>query len=246
MYHLRFISRFGMIVLMVGATIHLFGCTTVVGKGDVSRFQGECSEGEECSLYCCIDKDKGGGQCRLKSPAIEGTSCACPVTTIVGLRYAGGNVCKGAGSKSSAKSEAPSTPVRDYKPVDYKKWVSGLYADEFIGKAVIVDGYIQKSTVGKTSMMGLLGRVGSDIDFHVLEYSHDQIRENAQKRGANSYSSAMEMVHSMIPVTAPKSMRDQIFATNNGQKVRIYGVVVNPFASISTIRVKAERIETVQ
>jgi hypothetical protein len=30
---------------------------------------------------------------------------------------------------------------RSYQPIDYKKWASGMYPDEFFGKAVVVDGY---------------------------------------------------------------------------------------------------------
>jgi len=39
----------------------------------------------------------------------------------------------------------PSAPVpqaqASYKPVDFKKWASGMYADEYIGQYVVVDGY---------------------------------------------------------------------------------------------------------
>jgi hypothetical protein len=234
------------LAVLTQATLQLAGCTTVVGKGTVAKYLvGECTEGEDCASYCCVKKEGlkvWGSQCGLKSPATEGTPCVCPVTTILGLNYMPGTVCSGTSNNNSSRNKYSKPLVRDYKSIDYKKWTSGLYNDEFVGKAVIVEGYIQKQVL--TS--GLFGRPSSEISLYVFQYSHDQIRRASINGSKNTHNKTNDMIRSMIPVSAPKSMRDQIYSLNDQDKVKIYGVVINPSALNSGIRVKAESIETLK
>ena len=80
----------------------------------------------------------------------------------------------------------PVPKTQSYQPLDFKKWASGMYADEFFGKAVVVDGYIIKNTT--------MGTISSDIQFSVTE------KPPTRWRG----------MPEMVIVSAPMSMRDII------------------------------------
>lgn len=141
-----------------------------------------------------------------------------------------------------ATASAPPAGVRAYQPIDFKKWTSGMYADQFLGKAVVVDGYFRKAPTA--------GAVMSDIFFVVGKYSIPQMQDLERR----SPGAIIHAVHEQIPISAPLSMRDTVFALSNDQRIRVYGVVVNPFSTsvftkqvvMSTLRVNADRIEVVR
>lgn len=122
-----------------------------------------------------------------------------------------------------------------------------MYADEFFGKDVVVEGYMHKSPVAQYS-------VKSEIILFIYEKSLQQIKMDAQNAAASGNMTPDLMRFKQITVSAPLSMRDQIYPLNDDQKVRVYGVVVNPYSkSIFTqqvvsshLTVKAEKIEVVE
>ncbi len=124
----------------------------------------------------------------------------------------------------------PAPTKQSYQPLDFKKWASGMYADEFFGKAVVVDGYIIKTPT--------MGTVSSDIQFSVSE------------KPPMRWSGGMP---AMVIVSAPMSMRDVIYPIENAERVRVFGVVQNPYSTSvftrqvvsSMLIVRADRIETV-
>jgi hypothetical protein len=112
--------------------------------------------------------------------------------------------------------------------VDYEKWASGLYKDELIGQAVIVEGYISKypTTGAITANVGVFGIPNSPkIRVYVSQYSNDDLKQKSMRGGGNAHQLALDMTFRMVPVLAPLSMRDQIYALTNQQKVKVYGVV---------------------
>ena len=126
---------------------------------------------------------------------------------------------------------APPVPkTQSYQPLDFKKWGSGMYADEFFGKAVVVDGYIMKDET--------MGIISSDIQFAVIE--------KPPKRWSGG-------IPAMVIVSAPMSMRDIIYPIKNTERVRVFGIVQNPYSTSvftgqvvsSMLIVRADRIETV-
>ena len=132
--------------------------------------------------------------------------------------------------------------TRVYQPVDFKKWASGMYADEFFGKAVVVDGHVMKSPA--------YGSIQSSITFYVREKSLDQVRRLAR----TSHIEATNEIMQFVTISAPLSMRDTVFQLSDDQRVRVYGVVVNPYArsaltgqvTMSALQVQADRIEVVR
>jgi hypothetical protein len=136
--------------------------------------------------------------------------------------------------------------TRHYQPVDFKKWASGMYPDEFFGKAVVVDGYFFRAPYA--------GQIGSDIHFSVMERSQAQIQRAARRAAMHGNYAATMTDFATIPVSAPLSMRDTIYPIKNNQHVRVYGVVVNPYSTsiftrqvvASSLLVKADRVEVVR
>jgi hypothetical protein len=128
--------------------------------------------------------------------------------------------------------------------VDFKKWNSGMYADEFIGKPVLVEGYFQKNPMAGSYQ-------GSDIIFSVLEKSSSQMVRLQQRWAAGDRTESVTDMLSLITVTAPLAMRDVIYPIRDEQRVRVYGVVVNPYATsvftgrvvMSALTVRADRVE---
>ncbi|MES9834221.1 MAG: hypothetical protein ABW139_18445 [Candidatus Thiodiazotropha sp. DIVDIV] len=150
----------------------------------------------------------------------------------------------------------------DYKPVDYEKWASGIYNEEFIGQAVIVEGYINKRPAGGiTPYQGAFGMFKSPrISLFVSQYSYDDIRQTSMRNGGSAHQESTEMISRMVQVSAPISMRDRIHVLKNRQKVKVYGVVkqigsgIGPWSRIYRrvrsatipIFVEADRIELAQ
>lgn len=141
----------------------------------------------------------------------------------------------------------PSAEPRSYQPLNFKKWGSGLYADEFFGKAVIVDGYIMKNPSAG------MGSINSEIRLHVSEYSLKQMQASAH-RAYKDPIMMNQMVSSAVTVIAPLSMRDLVFNFENEQRVRVYGVVGSIYSSNvftpqmvkGALLVRADRIEVVK
>lgn len=156
--------------------------------------------------------------------------------------------CMPPGAVGIATTVAP-RQAQAYVPVDFQKWHSGMYADEFFGKAVVVEGYFQKNP-----MAGMYQ--GSDIVFLVREKSISQLQQAAQKAAKQGTAmSPLDTTQFMsIPITAPLAMRDVIYPIQNEQHVRVYGVVVNPYMrsaltgqiTMSTLQVRAESIEVLR
>jgi len=149
-------------------------------------------------------------------------------------------------------------PRESYMPMDFQKWSSGLYGDQFIGKPVIVEGYFMK-------LQGMAGHAiqASDINFYVIEKSIAQQQKAAQqaaRRGAPTYQPDAQP--GLVSITAPLSMRDVIYSIQDQQRVRVYGVVVEPLSKYalpaswrsvmatqlptSPLQVRADQIEIVR
>lgn len=113
-----------------------------------------------------------------------------------------------------------------YVPVDFEKWSSGIYNDEFIGMPVVVEGYISKSLLGIRSLAGSGNLFKKPrIRFSVSQYSTEDIRKTGMRGDPNAHIESTEMVFRNISISAPNFMRDQVYALKNKQKIKVYGVV---------------------
>jgi hypothetical protein len=170
--------------------------------------------------------------------------CVASALILATLLTAG---CMPPGTVGMTAATAQQQP-QSYMPVDFKKWHSGMYADEFFGKAVVIEGYFGKNPIASMYQ-------GSDITFFVREKSISQLQQAAQRaamRGAPM--SPLDTQLMPISITAPLAMRDVIYPIQDEQRVRVYGVVVNPYmqsaltrqVTMSTLQVRAERVEVVR
>lgn len=143
-------------------------------------------------------------------------------------------------------SESEPLSPQSYMPIDFKKWNSGMFADEFVGKPVLVDGYFQKSPMAASLQ-------GSDISFNVFEKSMAQMQHAERRIAGGSGESLIDMFRPIM-VTAPLAMREIIYPIQDYQRVRVYGVAVNPYGrsvftrqiTMSTLMVRAHKVEVVR
>jgi hypothetical protein len=139
-------------------------------------------------------------------------------------------------------TQAPATTYAptSYKPVDFRKWASGMYADEYVGQYVVVDGYYLRTGMGSMNQGGM-------INFAVKSMSAAQIVKASQRDPL----SMMDRSSEIIVVQAPLAMRDQIFGLRPEQRIRVYGRAINQLGSSvftrqvtsSVLFVQASRIE---
>ncbi|MCG7866448.1 MAG: hypothetical protein JAY74_08750 [Candidatus Thiodiazotropha taylori] len=143
-----------------------------------------------------------------------------------------------------------------YVPVDFEKWSSGIYNDEFIGMPVVVEGYISKALLG-SPIGGFHLFKKPRIRFSVSQYSTEDIRKTRMRGDPNAHIESTEMAFRNISISAPKFMKDQVYALKNKQKIKVYGVVKQTslgwgigariyrrkMADVIPIFVEADRIE---
>lgn len=137
------------------------------------------------------------------------------------------------------RSAAPTT----YEPVDFAKWASGLYPDEFFGKSVVVDGYYNRSPLAGMN-------ISDSISFSVSEKSTQELQREAMASARRGEYIGLSEIH-VIPVVAPISMRDTFYKLQPGSRIRVYGQVINPYSRSvfhgrvvsSSLQVQAQRVQ---
>ena len=78
-------------------------------------------------------------------------------------------------------------------PLDYAKRTSGVYPDEFLGKAVVVEGYLIKGMQ--------MRQIRAGIPFLIRQYSQAEIMQKARK----SPIAAQSLTTSTVSAVAPMS-----------------------------------------
>ncbi len=134
---------------------------------------------------------------------------------------------------------------QNYLPLDWDRWSSKLYPEEFFGKSFVVEGYYYR---GETAF-----GITDSISFVVYEKSLTDWGKDAMaaaKRG--QYPSLDNQPYERsVAVNAPLSMRDTFYKLKSGSRIRVYGHVVNPYARsvfhggvvMSLLVLQAERVE---
>jgi hypothetical protein len=130
-------------------------------------------------------------------------------------------------SLSACVPTAPTTSQpQSYEPFDWPRFNSGLYADYFAGRSVVIDGTYSVDLIYKN--IPLQGLIVFDV-----------IAPQGPQSGA-------------IAVNAPTSMRDTVFLLREGQKVRVYGTfkmfsmysrIDRQLTGVNSLQFHATRIE---
>jgi hypothetical protein len=142
-------------------------------------------------------------------------------------------------SKQLVRSDA----ARTYQPVNFSKWASGLYPDEFFGKHVIVEGYYNPNPFPGIA-------ISNTISFSISEKSTQQIQSEAMAGARSGRYIGPSDIH-VVAAVAPISMRDTFYELEPGAHIRVYGHVTNPYSRsvfhgrvvTSSLQVQTERIE---
>jgi hypothetical protein len=116
----------------------------------------------------------------------------------------------------STNINVPPPSRQTFKQVDFDKWVSGMYADEYAGQWVVVEGCYQASLFGQAS------QGAAEIVFTVLKKAQaETVRE--MRDAAMSGRVVTPGQTAFVEIRAPVSMRDAVFALKPDQPIRVYG-----------------------